>query len=61
MPVKNAVFSTVLPILNYRCHPYQLGIEGVKLLQERLIEGRKIAKKVFLQPELIIRDSVRKL
>jgi LacI family transcriptional regulator len=40
-------------------HPYQLGIEGVKLLRERLVDGRKIAKTVFLHPELVIRDSVK--
>jgi LacI family transcriptional regulator len=42
-------------------HPYQLGVEGVKLLRERLTEGRKIAKTVFLHPELIIRDSVKNI
>jgi LacI family transcriptional regulator len=42
-------------------HPYQLGIEGVKLLRERIIEGRKMAKKVFLHPELVIRNSVKNL
>jgi LacI family transcriptional regulator len=40
-------------------HPYQLGIEGVNLLRERIIEGRKIAKTVFLHPELVIRESVK--
>jgi LacI family transcriptional regulator len=42
-------------------HPYQLGIEGVNALQERLSEGRKITKKIALYPELIIRDSVKQL
>jgi LacI family transcriptional regulator len=42
-------------------HPYQLGIEGVNLLHERIIKGRKIAKTVLLHPELVVRESVKKL
>jgi LacI family transcriptional regulator len=42
-------------------HPYQLGVESVKALNERITEGRKIAKKITLYPELIIRESVRKI
>ena len=42
-------------------HPYQLGVEAVHLLQERILEDRKIVKKLFLYPELIIRDSVKRI
>ena len=39
-------------------HSYQLGVEGIYLLHERLSLGRKTAKRVYLYPSLISRDSV---
>jgi LacI family transcriptional regulator len=42
-------------------HPYQLGQEGVKAVIERFSGERKTAKRVFLYPELIIRNSVKSL
>lgn len=50
---------SVPPLSTVDVHPYQLGYEAVKTLEERLINGRKLAKKVSFYPELIIRESVK--
>ncbi|MDD3338273.1 MAG: LacI family DNA-binding transcriptional regulator [Lachnospiraceae bacterium] len=49
------------PLSTIDVHPFQLGCEGVSLLDERITGKRKIAKKVQFYPDLVIRDSVRKL
>lgn len=40
-------------------HPYHLGFEGAAMAYERLESKRKISKRLYLVPELIIRDSVK--
>lgn len=49
------------PLTTVDVHPYQLGLESIAVLLERISGKRKIAKKILFYPELIIRDSVRSL
>lgn len=49
------------PITTVDVHPYQMGLESVCALKERLLSQRKITKKIILFPELIVRSSVKQL
>ena len=49
------------PLSTIDVHPFQLGCEALNILQERMSGSRSVAKKVTFYPELIERESVRKL
>ncbi len=49
------------PLTTVDVHPYQLGMEAIAILSERLLQARESTKKVILYPRLIERDSVKAL
>ncbi len=48
----------VPPLTTVDVHPYQLGVEGVHLLLEKIETPGRPAKQVRLYPELVVRESV---
>lgn len=52
---------SVPPLSTIDVHPYQLGYESIKVLEERITEKRKTAKKILFYPELIVRESVKNI
>lgn len=49
------------PLTTIDVHPFQMGMEALNVLLERISNGRTISKKVMFFPELIERASVRRI
>lgn len=47
------------PLTTVDVHPYQLGLEGVSVLLNRMEEPQRVARRIHLYPELIVRGSVQ--
>lgn len=52
---------SIPPLSTIDVHPYQMGYEAAKTLLERFTEKRNLTKKIYFYPELILRESVRKI
>lgn len=49
------------PLTTVNVHPFELGMEGTRLLLQKMERKEAITREIFIFPELIVRKSVRKL